>query len=147
MACIVEAPMDWRRLTKHHLIAVGTMSEARSRVSQVERAAELTLEVNKNPGLQVPRVDEVAGGEDVAIGHDVRFGIGGRRGVTGPRAPCPVGIAISIGGGRYRSPSEIDALGPGDCGEEENVAPGDRGGGAERAVLHFAWLRERSDGC
>jgi hypothetical protein len=143
MACIVEAPLDWRRFIKHHLIAVGTTSEARSRVSQVERAAELTLEVDENPGLQVPRVDEVTGGEDEAIGHDVRFGIGGRRGVTGPRAPRPVGIAVSIGGERHRCPSEINALGLGDCGKEENVAAGDGGGGAEGAVLHFAWLREK----
>jgi hypothetical protein len=117
MACIVEAPLCRRRLVKHHSIAVGTTSEARSRVSQVERAAELTLEVDENPGLQVPRVDEVAGGEDVAVGDDVRFSIGGRWGVRGPRAPCPVGIALSIGGGRHWGASEINALGLRNCGE------------------------------
>ena len=143
MACIVEAPMDRRRLIKHHPVAVGTTSEARSRVSQVESAAELTLKVDENPGLQVPRVDEVAGGEDVAVGHDVRFGISGRRRVRGPSAPCPVGIPLSVGGERHGSAGEIDALRPGDCGEEQNVAAGGGGGGAEGAVLHFAWLGEK----
>ena len=88
----------------------------------------------------MPRVDEVAGGEDVAVGHDVRFSIGGRWGVRGPRAPCPIGIALSIGGGRHWGASEINGLGLRNCGEEQNVTASDGGGGAEGAVLHLAWL-------
>ena len=91
----------------------------------------------------MPRVDEVAGGEDVAVGHDVRFSIGGRWGVRGPRAPCPIGIALSIGGGRHWGASEINALGLRNCGEEQNVTASDGGGGAEGAVLHLAWLGEK----
>lgn len=68
--------------------------------------------------------------------------VGGRRGGVGPGGACPVGVSGTVRGEGDWDAGQVDALGLGDCGEEENVAAGDRGGGAKGAVLNFAWLRE-----
>ena len=143
VACVVEVSFGWHRLTQHDRITVRAVCEPRGRVAQVESAGELAVEVDKDPGLEVMGVNEVAGGEDAPVGDDVGSCVGGRRRGVRPGGACPVGISGTIRGGGDRGTSQVYALGLGNCGEQENVVAGHRGGGTKSAVLNFASLGER----